>query len=145
MIVNSRSTDGNGGFGEGRWLRKLGSLVRRKQVDSAHVRREGHQLARKLSAVDLVGIGNLIRTLSFVIAYFILYSPRRNNEMKDHTPKKKSYSLNNCRNQVGTASYDNVHHSRSCLCVFCVYPFFPINGNALFLLHVDFDMNLLPE
>ena len=68
MIVNSRSTDGNGGFGEGRWLRKLGSLIRRKQVDFAHVRREGHQLARKLSAVDLVGIGNLIRTLSFVIA-----------------------------------------------------------------------------
>lgn len=59
MIVNSRSTDSNGVVGGGgRWLRGLGSLVRRKQVDSAHVRREGHELARKLSAVDLVGIGN---------------------------------------------------------------------------------------
>ncbi|XVE62501.1 hypothetical protein DITRI_Ditri06bG0122700 [Diplodiscus trichospermus] len=33
------------------------SLVRRKQVDSVHVRREGHQLARKLSAIDLTAIG----------------------------------------------------------------------------------------
>ncbi|XWS58567.1 hypothetical protein CRYUN_Cryun08bG0045300 [Craigia yunnanensis] len=37
--------------------RGLKSLVRRKQVDSIHVRREGHQLARKLSAVDLTAIG----------------------------------------------------------------------------------------
>ncbi|OMO67864.1 Amino acid/polyamine transporter I, partial [Corchorus capsularis] len=35
----------------------LKSLVRRKQVDSVHVRREGHQLARKLSALDLTAIG----------------------------------------------------------------------------------------
>ncbi|XVF56809.1 hypothetical protein PTKIN_Ptkin06aG0150300 [Pterospermum kingtungense] len=35
----------------------LKSLVRRKQVDSVHVRREGHQLARKLSAFDLTAIG----------------------------------------------------------------------------------------
>ncbi|WJX52847.1 Regulatory protein MIG1 [Trifolium repens] len=43
MIVKG----GNGGFG---------SLIRRKQVDSVHYR--GHpQLARKLSAIDLVGIG----------------------------------------------------------------------------------------
>ncbi|KAF7819247.1 cationic amino acid transporter 4, vacuolar [Senna tora] len=56
-IVNSQSTDGNGGVERGRWLRELGSFVRRKQVDSAHVRRQNHQLARKLSAVDLVGIG----------------------------------------------------------------------------------------
>lgn len=33
------------------------SLVRRKQVDSVHVRREGHQLARKLTALDLTAIG----------------------------------------------------------------------------------------
>ncbi|XP_061356754.1 cationic amino acid transporter 4, vacuolar-like isoform X2 [Gastrolobium bilobum] len=46
---------GNGGGG-GRWLRGFGSLIRRKQVDSVHVRRHA-QLARKLSAVDLVGIG----------------------------------------------------------------------------------------
>lgn len=48
---------GVGGGGGGRWLRGFGSLIRRKQVDSVHFR--GHaQLARKLSAVDLVGIGN---------------------------------------------------------------------------------------
>lgn len=35
----------------------LGSLVRRKQVDSVHFKREGHQLARKLSAIDLIAIG----------------------------------------------------------------------------------------
>lgn len=44
------------GGGGGKLLRGFGSLIRRKQVDSVHVR--GHaQLARKLSAVDLVGIG----------------------------------------------------------------------------------------
>ncbi|KAK7336300.1 hypothetical protein VNO77_16836 [Canavalia gladiata] len=52
--------DGNGGVdfggGGGRWLRGFGSLIRRKQVDSVHARRHA-QLARKLSAVDLVGIG----------------------------------------------------------------------------------------
>ena len=55
MTVETLSGDSNGG----RWVRGFGSLIRRKQVDSAHVRREGHQLARKLSVVDLVGIGNL--------------------------------------------------------------------------------------
>ena len=43
--------------GGGRWSRGFGSLIRRKQVDSVHARRHG-QLARKLSAIDLVGIGN---------------------------------------------------------------------------------------
>lgn len=43
--------------GGGRWFRGFGSLIRRKQVDSVHARRHS-QLARKLSAVDLVGIGN---------------------------------------------------------------------------------------
>lgn len=42
--------------GGGRWSRGFGSLIRRKQVDSVHARRHG-QLARKLSAIDLVGIG----------------------------------------------------------------------------------------
>jgi cationic amino acid transporter 1 len=60
MIVQG----GNGGvsIGEGegeggRWLSGFGSLIRRKQVDPVHYR-EHPQLARKLSAVDLVGIGN---------------------------------------------------------------------------------------
>ncbi|XP_028766885.1 cationic amino acid transporter 2, vacuolar isoform X2 [Neltuma alba] len=57
MLVNQQSTEGNGGIGEGRWLREVRSWVRRKQVDSALARREGQRLARKLSAVDLVGIG----------------------------------------------------------------------------------------
>ncbi|GAU23994.1 hypothetical protein TSUD_327950 [Trifolium subterraneum] len=56
MIVQG----GNGvvsiGEREGGWFRGFGSLIRRKQVDSIHYR-EHPQLARKLSAVDLVGIG----------------------------------------------------------------------------------------
>ncbi|KAG5083173.1 hypothetical protein JHK82_053342 [Glycine max] len=55
MIVEDENC-GVGSGGGGRWLRGFGSLIRRKQVDSVHVRRHG-QLARKLSAVDLVGIG----------------------------------------------------------------------------------------
>jgi len=59
---------GNGGVGigeEGGWrFRGFGSLIRRKQVDSVHYR--GHpQLARKLSVVDLVGIGNSFLTFQF--------------------------------------------------------------------------------
>jgi len=46
--------------GGGKWFRGFGSLIRRKQVDSVHARRRA-QLARKLSAVDLVGIGNYCR------------------------------------------------------------------------------------
>ncbi|XP_057437765.1 cationic amino acid transporter 4, vacuolar-like [Lotus japonicus] len=58
MIVKGGDDAGGVGFGGGggKLLRGFGSLIRRKQVDSVHVR--GHaQLARKLSAVDLVGIG----------------------------------------------------------------------------------------
>lgn len=47
------------------------SLVRRKQVDSVHVRREGHQLARKLTALDLIAIGiPAITFLQFVLLLF---------------------------------------------------------------------------
>lgn len=56
MIVNDENCDVGFGGG-GKLLRGFGSLIRRKQVDSVHVRRHA-QLARKLSAVDLVGIGN---------------------------------------------------------------------------------------
>ncbi|XP_018833429.2 cationic amino acid transporter 4, vacuolar-like [Juglans regia] len=53
MVANGQNSGGNGG---GTW--GFASLIRRKQVDSAHVRREGHtQLARKLSAIDLIAIG----------------------------------------------------------------------------------------
>ncbi|KAG6642823.1 cationic amino acid transporter 4, vacuolar-like isoform X3 [Carya illinoinensis] len=55
MVANGKNSGGNGG-GRGSW--GFASLIRRKQVDSAHVRREGHtQLARKLSAIDLIAIG----------------------------------------------------------------------------------------
>ncbi|KAG7964298.1 hypothetical protein I3843_09G163300 [Carya illinoinensis] len=55
MVANGQNSGGNGG-GRGSW--GFASLIRRKQVDSAHVRREGHtQLARKLSAIDLIAIG----------------------------------------------------------------------------------------
>lgn len=55
-MVADRKTSGRNG--EGRYSWGFGSLIRRKQVDSVHLRREGHtQLARKLSAVDLVAIG----------------------------------------------------------------------------------------
>ncbi|XP_021282592.1 cationic amino acid transporter 4, vacuolar-like isoform X2 [Herrania umbratica] len=40
-----------------KYSKGLKSLVRRKQVDSVHVRGEGHQLARQLSALDLTAIG----------------------------------------------------------------------------------------
>ena len=52
MIVEVGNGEERGGRFQG-----FGSLIRRKQVDSVHYR--GHpQLARKLSVVDLVGIGN---------------------------------------------------------------------------------------
>jgi hypothetical protein len=58
-MVADRQNNGGNGAGKCSW--GFGSLIRRKQVDSVHVRREGHtQLARKLSAVDLIAIGNSI-------------------------------------------------------------------------------------
>ncbi|XP_030526065.1 cationic amino acid transporter 4, vacuolar-like isoform X1 [Rhodamnia argentea] len=44
-------------FCGGKCSRTLRSLVRRKQVDSVHARREGHQLARRLSVLDIIAIG----------------------------------------------------------------------------------------
>lgn len=55
MAADGQSSGGNGA-GKCSW--GFGSLIRRKQVDSAHSRLRGHaQLARKLSAVDLTVIG----------------------------------------------------------------------------------------
>ncbi|XP_041024124.1 cationic amino acid transporter 4, vacuolar [Juglans microcarpa x Juglans regia] len=55
MVANGQNSGGNG---RGRCSWGFASLIRRKQVDSVHVRREGHtQLARKLSAIDLIAIG----------------------------------------------------------------------------------------
>lgn len=49
----------NGG-GNGPWS-GLRSLVRRKQVDSIHARsRSGHQLAKELSVLHLIAIGNYL-------------------------------------------------------------------------------------
>lgn len=50
----------NGGRTSSSW--GFRNLVRKKQVDSVRVRRDGHlQLARKLSAFDLIAIGNPIK------------------------------------------------------------------------------------
>ncbi|KAI4301023.1 hypothetical protein L6164_034342 [Bauhinia variegata] len=57
MIVDSQNTHYNDGGVGRRRPRGFASLIRRKQVDSAHVKREGHQLARKLSVLHLVAIG----------------------------------------------------------------------------------------
>ncbi|KAI6673586.1 hypothetical protein NL676_001492 [Syzygium grande] len=47
-----------GSFCGGKCSGALRSLVRRKRVDSAaHARRDGHQLARRLSVLDLIAIG----------------------------------------------------------------------------------------
>ncbi|KAB1206419.1 Cationic amino acid transporter 2, vacuolar [Morella rubra] len=55
MVADRKNSDGKAA-GRGSW--GFGSLIRRKQVDSAHASRRGHtQLARKLSAVDLIAIG----------------------------------------------------------------------------------------
>lgn len=63
-MVADRQNSGRNGAGKYSW--GFGSLIRRKQVDSALVRREGHtQLARKLSAVDIVAIGNSIEFFVF--------------------------------------------------------------------------------
>ncbi|KAA0041801.1 hypothetical protein IC582_019741 [Cucumis melo] len=58
MLVRSQSS-GDSDVGYGRRLSGVfESLVRRKQVDSENVTRENHhQLAKKLSAIDLVAIG----------------------------------------------------------------------------------------
>lgn len=58
MLVRKQSS-GDSDVGYGRRLSGVfESLVRRKQVDSENVTRENHhQLAKKLSALDLVAIG----------------------------------------------------------------------------------------
>lgn len=70
-MVADRKTSGRNG--EGRYSWGFGSLIRRKQVDSVHLRRDGRtQLARKLSAVDLVAIGKvLLQSLSSTIQNWI--------------------------------------------------------------------------
>lgn len=71
MVADRKTTGRNG---EGRYSWGFGSLIRRKQVDSVHLRRDGRtQLARKLSAVDLVAIGKvLLQSLSSTIQNWIL-------------------------------------------------------------------------
>ncbi|XP_062111820.1 cationic amino acid transporter 4, vacuolar-like isoform X2 [Humulus lupulus] len=53
------SSSSSGGGGERRSCsRGIGSLIRKKQVDSVHVKRDTHlQLAKKLSLFDLIAIG----------------------------------------------------------------------------------------
>lgn len=52
MLVDGQKVDANGSWG------CLRSLVRRKQVDSAHSKRGSrHQLAKELSVLHLIAIG----------------------------------------------------------------------------------------
>lgn len=59
VLVDMQSSGNVGGGRKCFW--GFRSLIQRKQVDSVHVRSEGHhQLARKLSVTDLIAIGNYI-------------------------------------------------------------------------------------
>lgn len=50
----------NDGAAKGSWV--FSNFVRRKHVDSVLIRRKpGQQLAKKLSAIDLIAIGNLTK------------------------------------------------------------------------------------
>lgn len=50
----------NDGAAKGSW--DFSNFVRRKHVDSVLIRRKpGQQLAKKLSAIDLIAIGNLTK------------------------------------------------------------------------------------
>lgn len=60
LVRNQSSRDSDVGYGR-RLSGVFESLVRRKQVDSENVTRENHrQLAKKLSALDLVAIGEFL-------------------------------------------------------------------------------------
>lgn len=71
MLVRNQSSD----VGYGRRLSGVfESLVRRKQVDSENVARENHhQLAKKLSALDLVAIGEFMGLLMFLLSLICFF------------------------------------------------------------------------
>lgn len=55
---------------EGLW--GFGCLMRKKRVDSARTRCQGQQLAKRLSAVDLVAIGKIYFSAIFILFLFPL-------------------------------------------------------------------------
>lgn len=57
----------DGGVG-GRYFGGFRSLIRRKQVDSVHIRSEGHQLAKELSVLHLIAIGNSVINEFFFVS-----------------------------------------------------------------------------
>lgn len=68
--------DSKDGVGGGR--RGFSSLIRRKQVDSVHVKSSGaahhHQLAKELTVPHLVAIGKLFIFICIAILWFMEYS-----------------------------------------------------------------------
>ncbi|XP_042485577.1 cationic amino acid transporter 2, vacuolar-like isoform X2 [Macadamia integrifolia] len=57
LVIDSQKEGGGGSSGGGRCSWGFRSLMRRKQVDSAHAKEEGHQLAKELSVLQLIAIG----------------------------------------------------------------------------------------
>lgn len=75
VLVDMQSSGNVGGGRKCFW--GFRSLIQRKQVDSVHVRSEGHhQLARKLSVTDLIAIGkciNLFLTCCFEMGFALFF------------------------------------------------------------------------
>lgn len=64
-LSGEEEVDGGGG---GAWQRGFRSLVRRKKVNSVHDRTEGTQLAKHLSVVQLIAIGEHDLSLSLSLS-----------------------------------------------------------------------------
>lgn len=60
ILVGSQERGGGGGGNgrQGSWV-VLKSLIRRKKVDSVRSKSKDHQLAKELSILHLIAIGNL--------------------------------------------------------------------------------------
>lgn len=62
------------GGGVSQYYSGFGCLIRRKQVDSAQAKGEGQQLAKRLSAFDLIAIGNSLSFSSFPFLFSVRVS-----------------------------------------------------------------------
>lgn len=67
LLVDSKEGGGGGSGKQGSWG-GLNSLIRRKQVDSVHVKSGGQQLAKELTIPHLVAIGKL-----FLLNHFLIH------------------------------------------------------------------------